>query len=98
MSSSSFRKNIPYKCKLYIYIYIYILNNSPYGKKKPASDLKMKIYNESVSRGKNIYWKTKEKANLVIPIEKNQKTRNWLVKRKKTLFRLLSYDAKSAQY
>ena len=32
---------------------------------------------------KNIYWKKKEKANLVLPIEKNQKTRNWLVKRKK---------------
>ena len=33
-----------------------------------------------------IYWKKiyigkKEKPNLVIPIEKNQKTRNWLVKR-----------------
>ena len=46
--------------------------------KKPASDLKMKIYNESLSRGKilekDIYWKKKEeKANLVIPIEKNQK-------------------------
>ena len=30
-------------------------------RKKPASDLKMKIYNESLSRGKNIYI---EKANL----------------------------------
>ena len=66
------------------------MNNSPYGKKKnPASDLRMKIYNESLSREKNIYWKIyiywekKEKANLVIPIEKNQKKRNWLVKRKK---------------
>ena len=47
---------------------------------------------------KNICWKKKEKANLVISIEKNQKTRNWLVKRKKTLFGLLSYNAKSAQY
>ena len=58
-------------------------------RKKPASDLKMKIYNESLSRGKiyilekNIYWKKKEKANLVIPIEKSQKRCNWLVKRKK---------------
>ena len=50
-------------------------------KKKLASDLKMKIYNESLSRGKNLYWK--EKANLIIPIEKNQKTPNWLVKTKK---------------
>ena len=38
----------------------------------------MKIYNESLSRGKYIYFgkryilKKKEKANLVIPIEKNQ--------------------------
>ena len=49
----------------------------------------------------NIYWKKKrkkEKANLVIPIEKNQKTRNWLVKRKKPPLGLLSYNAKSAQY
>ena len=51
-------------------------------RKNPASDLKMKIYNESLSRGKNLYIGKKEKANLVIPIEKNQKTRNWLVKRK----------------
>ena len=42
----------------------------------------MKIYNESLSRGKYILAK-KEKANLVIPIEKNKKIRNWLVKRKK---------------
>ena len=26
-------------------------------RKKPPSDLKMKIYNESLSKGKNIYWK-----------------------------------------
>ena len=62
----------------------------------------MKIYNESLSRGKYIYWKKiyvlekKKKVNLVTPIEKNQKTRNWLVKRKKTSLGLLSY--KSAQY
>ena len=47
---------------------------------------------------KNIYWEKKEKASLFIPIEKNQKTRNWLVKRKKKLLELLSYNAKSAQY
>ena len=44
-------------------------------RKNPASDLKMKIYNESLSRGKiyileKIYIGKKEKANLVIPIEK----------------------------
>ena len=61
------------------YIYICILNNRPYGKEKnSASDLKMKIYNESLSRGK-IYWKKyiwekKEKANLVITIEKKIKS------------------------
>ena len=46
-----------------------------------------------------IYWEKNEKANLAIPIEKkNQKTHNWLVKRKKTPLGLLSYNAKSAQY
>ena len=41
-----------------------ILNKSPYGKKKtkPASDSKMKISNESLSRGNNIYWKKKRKG------------------------------------
>ena len=73
-------------------------------RKKTASDLKIKIYNESLSRGKNIYigkkyiLGKKEKINLVIPIEKNKKTRNWLVKRKKTPLGLLSYNAKSAQF
>ena len=69
-------------------------------KKNSASDLKMEICNESLSRGKYIYIfeKRKEKADLVIPIEKNQKTRNWLVKRKKPPLGLLSYNAKSAQY
>ena len=42
-------------------------------RKKPASDLKMNIYNESLSRGKNIYWEKKEKTDLVIPIEKKIK-------------------------
>ena len=50
-----------------------------------ASDLKMKIYNESLSRRKKYILEKKEKANLVIPIEKNQKTRNWLVKKKNTV-------------
>ena len=61
-------------------------------KKNPASDLKMKIYNESLSRGK-IYIE-KNKANLVIPIEKNQ----LVGQKKKTPLGLLSYNAKSAQY
>ena len=40
-------------------------------KKKLACDLKMKIYNESLWREKNIYCKKKkEKANIFIPIEK----------------------------
>ena len=43
-----------------------LLNTSTYGKGiKTASNSKIKIYNESLSRGK------KEKANLVIPFEKN---------------------------
>ena len=63
----------------------------------------MKIYNELLSQGKYILEKIyigKKKANLVTPIEKkkNQKTRNWLVKRKKPPFGLVSYNAKSAQY
>ena len=65
--------------------------------KNPPSDLKMKIYNESLSRGEYILEK-KEKAISVIAIEKNQKTRNWLVKRKNPPLGLLSYNAKSAQY
>ena len=70
-------------------------------RKRKASDLK--IYNESLSRGKNIHGKKyildkKEKANLVIPIEKKQKTCIWLVKRKETLLGLPIYNAKSAQY
>ena len=69
-------------------------------KKNTASDLKMKIYNESLSRGKNIYIgkKKKKMPTLSYQLKKNQKTRNWLVKRKKTPFGLLSYNAKSAQY
>ena len=66
-----------------IYIYIYILNNSPYGKKKNlASDLKMKIYNESLSMGKKYIGK-KEKANLVIPTEKKSKDTQLVGQKKK---------------
>ena len=47
-------------------------------RKNSASDLKMKIYNESLSREKKVYWKKyileiKVKANLVIPVEKKSK-------------------------
>ena len=59
----------------------------------------MKIYNESLSRGENyILENKKEKANLVIPIEKNQDTQLVGQKKKKTPFGLPSYNAKSAQY
>ena len=75
-------------------------------RKNTASDLKMKIYNESLPRGKYIYiyiyiyiLGKKEKANLVIPIKKKI-TRHAIVwsKVKKTPLGLLSYNAKSAQY
>ena len=77
----------------YIYIYILknLLNNSTYGKgKKNASNSKIKIYNESLSRGEKyiLEKKKKEKANLVTPIEKNQQIRNRLVKRKKIAAKL----------
>ena len=43
--------------------------------------------------------KKKEKAKLVIPIEKNQQIRNWLVKRKKnTVIAAKLQVQKSAQY
>ena len=63
--------------------------------KKTASDLKTKIYNESLPKEKKkyIYWKKKEKTNLVIPIEKNRKSRNWLGKRK-TTFRAAKLQCK----
>ena len=69
---------------MYVCIYILnkLLNNSTYGKGKNASNSKIKIYNESLFRGK-IYVGKKEKVNLVTPIEKNQQIRNRLVKRKK---------------
>ena len=46
-------------------------------REKNASNSKIKIYNESLSRGKNIYTyiRKKEKTNLVIPNEKNQQIR-----------------------
>ena len=79
---------------IHTYIYIYIMIPLMV-RKNPASDLKMKIYNESLSRGKiYILEKKKEKANLVIPIEKSQKTRNWLVKRKRNTVRAAKLQCK----
>ena len=54
-----------YTTHIYIYIYIYIYKIIALVVRKIkhlASDLKMKIYNESLSRGKNIYWKKKRKG------------------------------------
>ena len=42
-------------------------------RKKPASDLKMKIYNESLSRGKNIYWNKKKWQTLLCQLKKKSK-------------------------
>ena len=47
---------------VYLYIYIYKIIALMVRKKILASDLKMKIYNESLSRGKNIYWGKKRKG------------------------------------
>ena len=73
---SIFFSHLTKQKRIYIYIKLNnLLNNSTYGKgKKPARNSKIKIYNESLSRG-NIYiylLEKKEKTNLVIPIEKNQ--------------------------
>ena len=53
-------------------------------KRNPANDLKMKIYNESLSRVK-IYI-GKKKANLVIPIEKKSKDTQLVGQKKKKHF------------
>ena len=69
-------------------------------KKNPASDLKMKIYNESLSRGKYILKKIyirkkKRNANLVIPIEKKSKDTQLVgQKRKKITFRAAKLQCK----
>ena len=56
-------------------------------RKKPDKWFEDENIQRITVNGKNIYIgkKKKEKANLVILIEKNQKTRNWLVKRKKNI-------------
>ena len=61
---------------------------------KNASNSKIKIYDESLSRGKNIYIGKKEKGTFVTPIQKNQEIRYRLVKRKKQRKLLLSYKYK----
>ena len=53
-------------------------------KKKKASEVIWKWkYSTTHRQGEKYILEKKEKANLVISNEKNQKTRNWLVKRKK---------------
>ena len=73
-------------------------------KKKMAKDLKMKIYNDSESRGKNIYWKKnicigkKRKGQPCHTNWKESKDMQLVGQKKKTPLGLLSYNAKSAQY
>ena len=87
---------------IYIYIYIYILdklNNSPYGKKKPGKWFEDENIQRITVKGKKIYiGKKKEKANLIIPIEKKIKRHTIGWSKEKTLLGLLSYNAKSVQY
>ena len=68
------------------------MKNSHFGKKKPATDLKMKIYNESLSRKKYIYiLEKKEKANLVIAIEKKSRhTIGWSKEKKTSMQKVLN--------
>ena len=81
---------------IYIYIYIYnnLLNNSTYGKGKNLSNSKIKIYNESLSRGKIYIGKKKKRPTLSHQLKKNQQIHNRLVKRKKHRKLLLSYKCK----
>ena len=73
-------------------------------RKNPASDLKMKIYNEPLSRGKyiyigkNIYWKKKRKGQPCHTNWKKSKDTQLVGQKKKTPLGLLRYNAKSAQY
>ena len=73
---------------LYIYLYIYLGLVGFYGISTTVGysmPNHLHTYTTNHCQVEKIYiGKKKEKANLVIPIEKNQKTRNWLVKRKKT--------------
>ena len=63
-------------------------------RKNPASDLKMKIYNESLSRGKNIYIGKKEKAKFVIPIEKKSKDTQLVGQKKNNTVRAAELQCK----
>ena len=77
------------------------LNTSAYGKgKKPASNSKIKIYNESLSWGKNIYIGKNKKKNLVTPIEKkiNRHAIDWSKEKKNTVNAAKLQGQKSAQY
>ena len=74
---------------IYIYIYIYIY--------KPGKWFEDENIQRITVKGENILEK-KEKANLVIPIEKKSKETHMVGQKKKTPFGLLSYNAKSAQY
>ena len=72
------------------------MNNSTYGKeKKNSKKFEDKKYTTNYCLGEKYIYigKKKEKANLVIPIEKNQQIRNRLVKRKNAV-KLLSYKCK----
>ena len=66
-------------------------------RKNPASDLKVKIYNESLPRGKYILEK-KKKPTLSYQLKKIKRHAIDWSKEKKTPLGLLSYNAKSAQY
>ena len=78
---------------IHTYIYIYILNNSPYGKKNSKCFEDENIQRITV-KGKKIYIgkKKKEKANLVIPIEKKSKGMQLVAQKKKPPSGLLSYN------
>ena len=52
---------------------------------------------QQITVKEKIYIEKKEKVNLVIPIEKNQKICQLVDQKKKPLLGLLSYNAKSAQ-
>ena len=71
---------------------------------RKKSDLKMKIYNESLSRGKNIYtgkkiFEKKEKKRPTSSYQlKKSKDTQLVAQKKKTSLGLLSYNIKSAQY
>ena len=72
------------------------MNNSTYGKEKdPASNLKIKIYNESLSRGTYIYiGKKKKRPTLSHQLKNLTDTQSIGQKKKKHSKLLLSYECK----